>query len=143
MALHIGGNDVAPPILASCSVEIDAACVAVFTGVMAEYRRNLETTFAALRKAAGHRTWIVIGTYDYMLVPPCPVSPPPGNPILEGAAGLEPGLHDVMREVARRHRGKVAEVVGRLAPSDMVGDCRHPNDSGYDKVTQAFLDALR
>jgi lysophospholipase L1-like esterase len=142
VTLHIGGNDVVPPILASCSVVIDAACVAVFTGAMAEYRRNLGTTFGALRAAAGHRTRLVIGTYDYMLVPPCPVSPPPGNPILEGGSGLEPGLHDVMREVARRYRGTVAEVVGRLEPSDMVGDCRHPNDAGYDKVTQAFLEAL-
>lgn len=32
VTLHIGGNDVAAPIPPSCSVQIDAACVAVFTG---------------------------------------------------------------------------------------------------------------
>ena len=47
-----------------------------------------------------------------------------------------------MRQVARRYRAQVAEVVGSFGPDDRVGDCRHPNDSGYDKVTQAFLDVL-
>jgi lysophospholipase L1-like esterase len=143
VTLHIGGNDVVPPILAACSVQIDATCVEVFTNAMAEYRRNLRTTLGSLRAAGGDRTRIVIGTYDNMLVPPCPVSPPPGNPIQEGSADLEPGLYDVMRQVARRYRAEVAEVVGSFEPGDMVGDCRHPNDSGYDKVTQVFLDVLR
>ena len=142
VTLHIGGNDVVPPILAACSVQIDATCVEVFTNAMAEYRRNLRTTLGSLRAAAGHRTRIVIGTYDDMLVPPCPVSPPPGDPIQEGSADLEPGLYDVMRQVARRYRAQVAEVVGSFGPDDRVGDCRHPNDSGYNKVTKAFLDVL-
>jgi hypothetical protein len=39
---------------------------------------------------------------------------------------------------------RVAEVFGDLAPEDWVGgsDCLHPDDSGYDKVTSAFLEAL-
>jgi hypothetical protein len=47
-----------------------------------------------------------------------------------------------MRAVAHRYGARVAEVVGRFGPGDRVGDCRHPSDSGYDKVTQAFLEVL-
>jgi hypothetical protein len=46
--------------------------------------------------------------------------------------------------VASLHGVQVAEVHGDLAPQDWVGgnDCLHPDDSGYDKVTDAFLEAL-
>jgi hypothetical protein len=49
-----------------------------------------------------------------------------------------------MREVASRYDVQVAEVFGDLAPEDWVGgtDCLHPDDSGYDKVTGAFLEVL-
>jgi hypothetical protein len=54
------------------------------------------------------------------------------------------GLHDIMREVAAEHDVQVAEVFGDLAPEDWVGgsDCLHPDASGYDKVTVAFLEVL-
>jgi hypothetical protein len=143
VTLHIGGNEVVGPILGGCPGAIDAACVHAFRSAMAQYRHDLDATFAALRDAAGHRTRLVIGTYDMMFVPPCPLSAPINNFIPEGGAPVGSGLHDVMRRVARRHDGEVAEVVGRFGPGDRVGDCLHPSDSGYDKVTQAFLEALR
>jgi hypothetical protein len=47
-----------------------------------------------------------------------------------------------MRDVAHRYGARVAEVFGSFGSGDRVGDCRHPSDSGYDKVTQAFLEEL-
>jgi hypothetical protein len=48
------------------------------------------------------------------------------------------------REVAARYDVRVAEVFRDLASDDWVGgsDCLHPDDSGYVKVTIAFLEAL-
>jgi len=143
VTLHVGANDVVGPILAGCPGEVDVACVDVFTAAMARYRQDLDATFAALRAAAGWRTRLVIGTYDVMFVPPCPLSAPINDFFLEGGAPVGAGLHDVMRRVARRHHAEVAEVVGRFGPGDRVGDCLHPSDSGYDKVTRAFVEALR
>jgi hypothetical protein len=143
VTLHIGGNDVIGPILGGCPGEVDPACVSAFTAAMAQYRRDLDATFDALRDAAGHGTRLVIGTYDVMFVPPCPLSAPINDFIPEGGPPVGPGLHDVMRQVARRHHAAVAEVVGRFGPGDRVGDCLHPSDAGYDEVTQAFLEALR
>jgi lysophospholipase L1-like esterase len=143
VTLHVGGNDVVFPILAGCPAAVDAACVNAFAAAMAQYRQDLDGTFAALRAAAGRRTRLVIGTYDAMFVPPCPFSAPINVFILEGGPPVGAGLHDVMRRVARRHHAEVAEVVGRFGPGDRVGDCLHPSDSGYDKVTRAFLEVLR
>jgi lysophospholipase L1-like esterase len=143
VTLHIGGNDVVGPILGGCPGAIDPACVSAFGAAMAQYRRDLDATFAALRAAAGRRTRLVIGTYDQMFVPPCPLSAPINDFFLEGGPPVGDGADDVMRQVAHRHRGKVAEVVGRFGAGDRVGDCLHPSDSGYDKVTQAFLEVLR
>ena len=47
-----------------------------------------------------------------------------------------------MRATAARYDVEVAEVFGDLAANDWVGDCLHPDDSGYDKVTDAFLEVL-
>ena len=51
------------------------------------------------------------------------------------------GLHDVMRDVAASYDVEIADR-SQLAPQDWVGgqDCLHPDDSGYDKVAQAFVD---
>ena len=38
----------------------------------------------------------------------------------------------------------VAETYGRLGPGELVGgdDCLHPNDAGYQVITEAFAAAL-
>ncbi len=67
------------------------------------------------------------------------------NIVLEGLPPFVPlGLHDIMRDVGADYDVEVAEVFGDLAPSDWVGgnDCLHPNDTGYDKVTDAFAEVL-
>ena len=49
-----------------------------------------------------------------------------------------------MREVAAHFDVEIADSFHKLAPQDWVGgqDCLHPDDSGYDKVAQAFADVL-
>jgi hypothetical protein len=130
------------PILGACSGGIDASCVAVFQAEMTDYRNDLDSALAALRAAAGDRTRIVIGTYDNMAVPPCPLDPALFALIGGGNPTVGPGLRDVLRQVAAQHAVEVAEIFGTLGPNDRIGDCLHPNDSGYDKITQVFLDVL-
>ena len=64
--------------------------------------------------------------------------------VLEGGGPVPDGLHDIIRDVAGDHGVKVAEVYGDLGPRDWVGgaDCLHPDNSGYDKVTDAFAEVL-
>jgi hypothetical protein len=67
-----------------------------------------------------------------------------GALVLEGGGPLPQGLHDIIRATAARHDVDVAEIYGDLALDDWFGgsDCLHPDDSGYDKVTAAFLETL-
>ena len=142
VTLHIGGNDVVFPILGACSVAIDANCVAAFRAAMDAYRSDLGVALTSLRAAAGTKARIVIGTYDNTFVPPCPLSTALGELIGEGSATVGDGFRDVIYDVAERHGVEVADVGGRLGPADLVGDCLHPNDSGHDKVTRAFVEVL-
>ena len=152
--LHIGGNDVTNPIIAACLVGgLTPTCVATIQGELAAYRSDLDGALSTLRGAAGPQAEIVIGTYDNPFrFPTCflgqafPQSALLGELVLEGGLpGVVPnGLHDIMRDVGADHGVRVAEVHGDLVAADWVGgaDCLHPRDSGYDKVTVAFLEAL-
>jgi lysophospholipase L1-like esterase len=146
--LHIGGNDVTNPIIAACLGGPTPACLATIQAEFAAYESDLDPALATLREAAGRRAPIMIGTYDNPIAT-CFLAGVPGAVqlgalVLEGGPGVPRGLHDIMREVAARYDIQVAEVFGDLAPEDWVGgaDCLHPDDSGYDKVTDAFLEAL-
>jgi lysophospholipase L1-like esterase len=150
VTLHIGGNDVTNPIIAACLFSgLNQACLSTIQAEFAAYRSDLTQTLAALREAAGPDTRIVIGTYDNPFAT-CFLGQVPGAVqlaaiVLEGGVPVLPlGLHDVMREVAAQYDVEVAEVFGDLGPQDWLGgqDCLHPDDSGYDKVAQAFLDVL-
>jgi hypothetical protein len=90
----------------------------------------------------------VIGTYDNP-IPTCDLAAVPSAIqtaalALEGGPGVPQGLHDIMRDVAADYGVEVAEVYGDLGPQDWVGgqDCLHPDDSGYAKVAEAFLEVL-
>jgi hypothetical protein len=92
----------------------------------------------------------VIGTYDNG-ISQCYLGAVPNSGllatvVLEGhpATPFAFGIHDIMRSVGAAHGVEVAEVYGDLSPGDWVGggDCLHPNDSGYAKVAQAFVDVL-
>jgi lysophospholipase L1-like esterase len=149
VTVHIGGNDVTNPIIAACLFGLSPSCVSTIESEFAAYRSDLTVALAALRSAAGPDARIVIGTYDNPIAT-CVLGGIPGavdlaNVVLEGAPPVVPlGLHDVMREVAAQFNVEVADSFGKLGPQDWVGgqDCLHPDDSGYDKVAQAFLDVL-
>jgi lysophospholipase L1-like esterase len=148
VTLHIGGNDVTNPIIAACIGGLSATCLQTIQAEFAAYRTDLDTALSTLREAAGPDTPIVIGTYDNPIAT-CFLGAVPGAVqlgalVLEGGPGVPLGLDDIMREIAARYDVKVAEVFGDLAPDDWLGgtDCLHPDNSGYDKVTQAFVEVL-
>jgi hypothetical protein len=64
--------------------------------------------------------------------------------VLEGGGPVPQGLHDIIRDVGADYGVEVAEVFGDLSPQDWVGgsDCLHPDDSGYVKVADAFLEVM-
>jgi lysophospholipase L1-like esterase len=149
VTIHIGGNDVTNPIIAACLGGLSANCLQVIQSEFAAYRSDLDTVLSALRTAAGPDTRIVIGTYDNPF-PTCNLGQVPGAIqlaaiVLEGLPGVLPqGLHDIMRDVADDYGVEVAEIFGDLGSQDWLGgnDCLHPDDSGYDKVTAAFVEVL-
>jgi lysophospholipase L1-like esterase len=150
VTIHIGGNDVTNPIIVACLFGLNEGCLNTIESEFAAYRSDLNQALSALREAAGPDARIVIGTYDNPIAT-CALGGVPGavqlaNIVLEGAPPLVPqGLHDVMREVAADYNVEVVDVFGDLGPQDWVGgeDCLHPDDSGYDKVAEAFLEVLR
>lgn len=149
VTIHIGGNDVTNPIVAACVFGINPNCLNVIATEFAAYETDLNQALSALRSAAGPDARIVLGTYDNPF-PTCALGGIPGaaqlaDLVLEGAPPLIPrGLHDVMRDVAASYDVEIADSFHKLAPQDWVGgqDCLHPDDSGYDKVAQAFVDVL-
>jgi lysophospholipase L1-like esterase len=148
ITVHIGGNDVTNPIVGACLGGFSATCQQVIANEFAAYRADLDAALSALREAAGPDTRIVIGTYDNPFAT-CFLGSVPGavqlaGLVLEGGPGLPVGLHDIMRDVAEDYNVEVADVFGDLAPQDWVGgtDCLHPDDSGYEKVAEAFFDVL-
>jgi lysophospholipase L1-like esterase len=148
VTLHIGGNDVTGPIIAACIGGPTPSCLETIAAELAAYRIDLDTPLSRLRAAAGDETRIVIGTYDNP-IPTCDLAAVPSAIqtaalALEGGPGVPQGLHDIMRDVAADYGVEVAEVYGDLGPQDWVGgqDCLHPDDSGYAKVAEAFLEVL-
>jgi lysophospholipase L1-like esterase len=149
VTVHIGGNDVTNPIIAACLGGLTANCLQVIQTEFAAYRSDLDTALSALRGAAGPDTRIVIGTYDNPIAT-CVLGGVPGavqlgNVVLEGLPPFVPqGLNDIMRDVADDYGVEVADVFGNLSSQDWVGgnDCLHPDDSGYDRVTAAFVEVL-
>jgi lysophospholipase L1-like esterase len=148
VTLHIGGNDVTNPIIAACLFGLNENCLNTIASEFAAYRSDLDTALSALRAAAGDGR-IVMGTYDNP-IPTCALGGIGGAAalaavVLEGAPPLVPqGLHDLMRDVAEDHGVEVVSVYGLLGSQDWVGgqDCLHPDDSGYQKVADAFHAAL-
>jgi hypothetical protein len=157
--LHIGGNDVTTPIIGACLTPdfiatgvLSASCLSTINTLFNMYRANLTTVLSALRNAAGDDdARIVIGTYDNPIFPPCPLAAVPAGRghqladiVLEGdSPQLAQGLHDIMRDVAANHDVEVAEVFGHLNGAQFwAGDCLHPNNLGYDQVTNAFLEVF-
>jgi lysophospholipase L1-like esterase len=158
VTLHIGGNDVTNPIINACLINRALNCQATIESELGAYRTDLDQALSRLRAAAGDEARIVIGTYDNpiatcFLAQLFPVEAVPlADVVLEGGSlalsdesvAVEQGLHDIIRDVGGDHGVEVADVYGDLEPQDWFGgtDCLHPVDSGYDKVTDAFLEVL-
>jgi lysophospholipase L1-like esterase len=149
VTVSIGGNDVTNPIIGACLGGLTASCLTTISTEFAAYTSDLDTALSALREAAGPDARIVMNTYDNGIAQ-CVLGGVPGavqlaNIVLEGQPPFVPlGLHDIMRDVGADYDVEVAEVFGDLSPGDWVGgnDCLHPNDTGYDKVTDAYLEVL-
>jgi hypothetical protein len=158
ITLHTGGNDVFGPIIGACREGFNLTCAERIQTELNNYERDLSGALSTLRAAAGGDTRIIIGTYDnpFRFTVCAPLAGIPGvstlgELVLEGAPtlGFPSGLHDIMRTVAGTPgmNVNVANVHGRLGPLDWLSttiptDCLHPDDSGYDEVTEVFLEVL-
>jgi lysophospholipase L1-like esterase len=150
--VHIGGNDVFGPIIGACLGPSPGTCLGTIQDEFSHYQTDLNNALSMLREA-GDKAKIVIGTYDNPFRDQSPLTCPglAGNPVvislgnlvLEGGPGVPQGLHDIMRSVAADHGIEVAEVFGDLNTEKNWFDCLHPTQAGYDKVSEAFLEALR
>jgi hypothetical protein len=150
--VHIGGNDVFGPIIGACLGPSPGTCLGTIQDEFSHYQTDLNNALSMLREAAGDKAKIVIGTYDNPFRDQSPLTclDLAGNPAvislgnlaLEGGPGVPQGLHDIMRSVAADHGIEVAEVFGDLDKPEDWFDCLHPTDLGYDKVTDAFDEAL-
>lgn len=147
--VHIGGNDVFGPILAACLGPFPETCLPTIQRELGVYQDDLNVALSTLRGAAGDEA-IVIGTYDNPFRDQSPTTCAlAGNSlvialadlVLEGGPGVQ-GLHDIMRSVAAEYEIQVAEVFRDLREPGDWFDCLHPTDSGYDKVTDAFLEVF-
>ena len=93
-----------------------------------------------LRQAAGEGTPILTMTYfnplPYCDVPGGPLS----DPVLAQADGVLQMLNNIIRAVSTANGAVPAEVYGQLGTGDFF-DCKHPNETGYAKITTAFESA--
>jgi lysophospholipase L1-like esterase len=151
VTVDIGGNDLLA-LLDVCADGITPECQAAIGTTFATFSANFDYTLDELREAAGPRTTIVVMTYFNSLEGPgCPADLVPlGEAVLEGnpAIGLPVGANDLIRSIAAAHDAEVAELVpggefpALLGESNILPDCVHPNDSGYQIIADAFVDAF-
>jgi len=143
ITVDIGGNDAAV-LNEICAGGITPQCVQGVQTTFGTIAQNLTTALAQLRTAAGPDTRIIVMTYFNSLIA-CDLAAlaPLVDVLLEGGSGLNGGLNDLIRGTASVVGASVAETYGLLGPGDLVGgsDCRHPVDSGYRIIADAFTAA--
>jgi lysophospholipase L1-like esterase len=144
VTIDIGGNDLFG-VVSSCAAGPTPECVAVIQARLQTFAANFTQILGELRAAAGPDTVIIAMTY-YNPLPSCRLASlaPLADVVLEGGPGVTVGLNDLIRSIAAAHGVLVAETYGRLGPEELVGgsDCLHPNDAGYQVITEAFAAAL-
>ena len=144
VTIDIGGNDLFG-VVSSCAAGPTPECVAVIQARLQTFAANFTQILGELRAAAGPDTVIIAMTY-YNPLPSCQLASlaPLADAVLEGGPGVTVGLNDLIRSIAAAHGVLVAETYGRLGPEELVGgsDCLHPNDAGYQVITEAFAAAL-
>jgi lysophospholipase L1-like esterase len=144
VTIDIGGNDVFG-VVSSCAAGPTPECAALIQARLQTFAANFALILGELRVAAGPDTVIIAMTY-YNPLPSCRLASlaPLADAVLEGGMGVTVGLNDLIRSIAAAHSVLVAETYGLLGPGDLVGgsDCLHPNDAGYQLITEAFAAAL-
>jgi len=146
VTVDIGGNDVLA-LLGVCAGGVTPACAAAISSTFATFSVNFDFTLDELRTAAGPDTTMIVMTYYNSLeaagCPPALV--PLGDVILEGEPllGFPVGLNDLIRAIAAAHGAAVADTFGLLAPNDILPDCVHANDDGYEIIADQFKDAFK
>jgi lysophospholipase L1-like esterase len=151
VTVDIGGNDLLA-LLGICAGGFTPACQTAIGTTFATFSANFDFTLDELRTAAGPDTPIIVMTYFNSLAGPgCPPAMVPlGEIVLEGdpGLGLPQGANDLIRSIAAAHDARVADLVpggvfpALLGPSDILPDCVHANDSGYQIIADAFADVF-
>jgi lysophospholipase L1-like esterase len=144
VTIDIGGNDLFG-VVSSCAAGPTPECAAQIQARLETFAANLALILGELRAAAGPDTVLVAMTY-YNPLPSCQLAglAPLADAVLEGGGGVAAGLNDLIRSIAAAQGVLVAETYGQLGAGDLVGgsDCLHPNDAGYQIITEAFAAAL-
>ena len=148
VTVDIGGNDVLRLLQSSSCVPVATdACFVLAGTILTTFAGNFDFILDELRTAAGPDTTMIVMTYYNSLVaaPPCPLNflAPLGDVILEGEPGVSVGLNDLIRLIAVSHDAQVADTYGRLSPTDILPDCVHANDDGYEIIADQFKDAFK
>jgi lysophospholipase L1-like esterase len=145
VTIDIGGNDLFGVVSSSCAAGPTPECAALIQARLETFAANFALILGQLRTAAGPDTVIITMTY-YNPLPSCQRASlaPLADAVLEGGPGVTVGLNDLIRSIAAAQDVLVAETYGTLGPGDLVGgtDCLHPNDAGYQLITEAFAAAL-
>jgi lysophospholipase L1-like esterase len=144
VTIDIGGNDMFS-VVPLCAAGPTPECTALIQTRLQTFAANFAHILGELRAAAGPDTVIIAMTY-YNPLPSCRLATlaPLADAVLEGGLGLAGGLNDLIRSISADNGVLVAETYGKLGPGDLVGgtDCLHPDDSGYQLITEAFATAL-
>lgn len=145
ITIDIGGNDAVAGVFEACAEDVTLACAPAVQETLSTISRNLTATLMPLRAAAGPDTQIAVMTYFNTLIG-CDYRDVADNAelVLQGVPGITPGLNGVIKQAADRADAVIADTFGKLEIGDLVGgvDCLHANDSGYEKIAEAFVDIL-
>jgi lysophospholipase L1-like esterase len=145
LTIDIGGNDLFGVVSASCAAGPTPECAALIRARLQTFAANFTQILGELRAATGPDTVLIAMTY-YNPLPSCRLASlaPLADAVLEGGPGVTLGLNDLIRSIAAANGVLVAETYGQLGPGELVGgsDCLHPNDAGYQRITEAFAAVL-
>jgi lysophospholipase L1-like esterase len=145
VTLDIGGKDLFGVVSSPCAAGPTPECAALIRARLQSFATNFTVILGRLRAAASPDTVVIAMTY-YNPLPSCRLAglAPLADAVLEGGPGVAVGLNDLIRSIAAAHGVVVAETYGKLSRGDLVGgsDCLHPNDAGYQLITEAFAAAL-
>ena len=145
ITIDIGGNDAVGGVFEACAEDVTLACGPAVQETLSTISRNLTVTLMPIRAAAGPDTRIAVMTYFNALIG-CDYRDVADNAelVLQGVPGITPGLNGVIKQAANRADAVIADTFGKLEIGDLVGgvDCLHANDSGYEKIAEAFTSVL-